>query len=359
MSRGLKSKREPEVDPIVAREGVDRERVELAASRSPLAGLVERRLEACDIRDDRPVLVAVSGGIDSTALLAIVAALARRREPRRLRPVVGHVDHALRSDSAADARAVETLANALEIPFKSTRLDWSSSNDGGVSSSAARDARWSALTRLAIDAGAAVVLAGHHADDQAETVLLRLARGTGLDGLAGIPEQRSLGSGCRVVRPLLAARRDAIAMLVETAGLPVRHDPTNDRRDRAREMIRHEVLPRLESIHPGAAGRIAAVAAEAQVMSPQPGLGPPPWRREIFEALEPGRIGTLVRDAAIGLEPAAASTTRAVWDGVVRMLLDGDPSPRRIRIAPGFDCTLRSGMTAFEHHDPASESVVE
>ena len=310
MSRGLKSKREPEVDPIVDREGVDRERVELAASRSPLAGLVERRLEACDIRDDRPVLVAVSGGIDSTALLAIVAALARRREPRRLRPVVGHVDHALRSDSAADARAVEMLANALEIPFKSTRLDWSSSKDGGVSSSAARDARWSALNRLAIDAGATVVLAGHHADDQAETVLLRLARGTGLDGLAGIPEQRSLGSGCRVVRPLLAARRDAIAMLVETAGLPVRHDPTNDRRDRAREMIRHEVLPRLESIHPGAAGRIAAVAAEAQMMSPQPGLGPPPWRREIFKALEPGRIGTLVRDAAIELEPAAASTPR-------------------------------------------------
>ncbi|MAB72597.1 MAG: tRNA lysidine(34) synthetase TilS [Planctomycetaceae bacterium] len=348
------SKFDPGVDPKI-----DRERVELVASRSPLAELVERRLEACGIRDDRPVLVAVSGGVDSTALLAIAAAIARRRRPRRMRPVVGHVDHALRSESSEDAIAVGDLAAALDLPFRSTRLDWSGAGVSAVSSSAARDARWLALVGLAIDAGAEAVLAAHHADDQAETVLLRLARGTGLDGLSGIPEQRTLGSGCRVVRPLLTARRDAIASLVETAGLPVRHDPTNDRRDRAREMIRHDVLPRLESIHPGAGGRIAAVATEARGVASIPGLGPPPWRREIFEAFAPSGVGALIRAAAIGLEPAAASTPRATWDGVVRMLLDDDPAPRRIRIAAGFDFTLGRGMATFEHRDAAPNATVE
>lgn len=358
MSKGLHSK----VDlPVAAGAGsrIDRDHVELAASRSPLADLVERRLEACGIRDDRPVLVAVSGGIDSTALLAIAAALARRRRPRRMRPVVGHVDHALRSGSAADAEAVGTLASALDVPFRSTRLVWSEPGSGGVSSAAARDARWEALCRLAVDVGAESILAGHHADDQAETVLLRLARGTGLDGLSGIPEQRSLGAGCRVVRPLLAARRDAITALVEATGLPVRHDPTNDRRDRAREMIRHDVLPRLESIHPGAAGRIAAVATEVRDMASIPPLGAPPWRRDIFPDLDPGRIGTLVRDAAIELQPVAASTPRSVWDDVVRMLLDGDPAPRRIRIAAGFDLVSARGMVAFERHDGAPDAAVE
>jgi len=162
-----------------------------------------------------------------------------------------------------------------------------------------------------------------------------------------------------VVRPLLAARRDAIVALVEATGLPVRHDPTNDRRDRAREMIRHDVLPRLESIHPGAAGRIAAVATEVRDMASIPPLGAPPWRRDIFPDLDPGRIGTLVRDAAIELQPVAASTPRSVWDDVVRMLLDGDPAPRRIRIAAGFDLVSARGMVAFERHDGAPDAAVE
>lgn len=354
MSEGAHPGVAPSVD-----SKIDRERVELVASRSPLAGVCERRLEACGIRDDRPVLLAVSGGVDSTAMLAIVAALSRRRHPRRLRPVVGHVDHALRSDSAADAVAVERLATGLDVPFVSTRLDWSESASEGVSSSAARDARWAALLRLAINAGATSILAAHHADDQAETVLLRLARGTGLDGLSGIPEQRMLGSGIRVVRPLLAARRGEIAALVETAGLPIRHDPTNDRRDRAREMIRHEVLPRLESIHAGAAGRIAAVATEAQGVASRPGLGPPPWRREIFGAFDPSGVNALIRTAAIRLEPAAASTSRTVWDGIVRVLLDDDPSPRRIHIAAGLDFVMGRGMVSLEPRDATRVSVVE
>ena len=333
---------------------IDRERVELAASRSSLTGLVDRRLEACGIRDGRAVLLAVSGGVDSTALLAIATAIHRRRRPVRIRPVVAHVDHGIRPDSTDDAIAVRALAEALDLPFRSTRLDWTGT--AAVSSSAARDARWNALVRLAAEADAATILAAHHADDQAETILLRLARGTGLDGLAGIPEQRELAPGCRVIRPLLAARRDSIATLVEAAGLPVRHDPTNDRRDRAREMIRHEILPRLESIHPGASGRIAAVATEVAGISSGPGLGPPPWRRAWFRTLDPNGIATLVREVAIRTDADAASTPRSVWDSAVRLLLDEDPSPRTLRITERLDLVLERGDVTLEVDASTSSS---
>ena len=300
------------------------------------------------------MLLAVSGGVDSTALLAIATAIHRRRRPVRIRPVVAHVDHGIRPDSTDDAIAVRALAEALDLPFRSTRLDWNGT--AAVSSSAARDARWNALVRLAAEADAATILAAHHADDQAETILLRLARGTGLDGLAGIPEQRELAPGCRVIRPLLAARRDSIATLVEAAGLPVRHDPTNDRRDRAREMIRHEILPRLESIHPGASGRIAAVATEVAGISSGPGLGPPPWRRAWFRTLDPNGIATLVREVAIRTDPDAASTPRSVWDSAVRLLLDEDPSPRTLRITERLDLVLERGDVTLEVDASTSSS---
>ncbi|MFB0987573.1 MAG: tRNA lysidine(34) synthetase TilS, partial [Phycisphaerales bacterium] len=223
----------------------------MAASRSPLADVLNRRLDYYGIRDSHPVLIAVSGGIDSTALLAVAAAITRRRSPIRIRPIVAHVDHALRAESADDAAAVADLADLLDLPFVQARIDWSMVD--GVnslpSSADARDQRWNALGSLAETAGADTVLAGHHGDDQAETVLLRLARGAGVDGISGIPEQRRLNENCQVIRPFLSCRRSAMAALIAETGIKIRHDPTNDRRDRAREMIRHEVLPRLESIH--------------------------------------------------------------------------------------------------------------
>jgi tRNA(Ile)-lysidine synthase len=317
----------------------DRSRIELAASRSPLADLLDRRLEHHGIRDAHPVLVAVSGGIDSTALLAVAAAISRRREPVRIRPIVAHIDHALRKESAADAAAVAKLASLLDLPCMQTRIDWSAVNGASSppSSADARDERWKALASMAEAAGATTVLAGHHGDDQAETVLLRLARGSGLDGLSGIPEQRMLNEVCQVIRPFLTSRRTAIAALVTETGIEIRHDPTNDRRDRAREMVRHEVLPRLESIHPGAAGRIAALAAESNDLAEIGGLMPPPWERAVFRFFDEPMVMTLLRGAVGRIDPMVAEVVRSQWRTAARMIVDLDPSPRRLRLTAGTE----------------------
>ncbi len=329
---------------------LDRSRIELVASRSSLAELLDRRLEHHGLHDACPVLVAVSGGVDSTALLAVAAAISRRRDPARIRPIVAHVDHALRPESADDATAVARLAEVLELPFMQVRIDWSAIESAGDSPSSAdaRDARWDALASMAETAGARVVLAGHHGDDQAETVLLRLARGVGLDGLSGIPEQRMLGDACQVIRPFLTSRRAELAALVEEAGIGFRHDPTNDRRDRAREMIRHEILPRLESIHPGAAGRIAALAAESNERPEAGGILPPPWDRGIFRSFDESMVMTLLRTAVSRVDPAVAEVARSQWRTAARMIIDPDPAPRRLRLTDRTELKVNKGLVDLE-----------
>jgi tRNA(Ile)-lysidine synthase len=208
------------------------------------------------------VLVACSGGADSTALAA--AAVARARD-LALRIVVGHVDHALRPDSQEDADRVEKLAAALEVPFRSVRL---ASLTGEVRAlgleAAAREARYVALAKLAREAACDRVATAHTRRDQAETILLRLGRGAGPGALAGIRRDRALASGVRLVRPLLGVPREATEALCERLGLPFSHDPHNSDPQRARARLRAvwpallEALgPRLEQALAGSA-RIAA-----------------------------------------------------------------------------------------------------
>lgn len=343
------------------RDAPDRSRIELAASRSPLADVLNRRLDYYGLRDSHPVLVAVSGGIDSTALLAVAAAITRRRSPIRICPIVAHVDHALRAESAADAAAVADLADRLDLPFVQVRIDWSMAEGASSppSSADARDQRWNALGSLAETAGADTVLAGHHGDDQAETVLLRLARGAGVDGISGIPEQRRLNENCQVIRPFLSCRRSAMAALIAETGIKIRHDPTNDRRDRAREMIRHEVLPRLESIHPGAAGRIAAMAAELKDRAESGGLMPPPWDRAIFRSFDEPMVMTLLRAAVGRTDPMVADVARSQWRTAARMIVDLDPSPRRLRLTAETELCVGKGTADLKVGLAGTEATVE
>ena len=136
------------------------------------------------------VLAAVSGGMDSTLLLL---ALTRLREEGRLPgPLrVAHVDHGVRPDSAANAQHVAELCDRLEVPCQIEHLRWSQSETPGED--ALRDARYAALEACARDVGARMLVTAHHADDNLETVLFRMLRGTGPRGLAGIPESRWLG----------------------------------------------------------------------------------------------------------------------------------------------------------------------
>ena len=343
---------------------IDAERLLLAASRSPLAARMAEGLERTGVVG-APMLVAVSGGPDSTALFLLALALKqRRRVPGVGRLVLGHVDHGLREESVEEARMVRSLAAATGIPFEHRRLTWS--EGASVSSEEARDARWDALHEMAIAHEATVILAGHHADDQAETALLRLARGTGLAGLAGIPEARSIDGRVTIVRPLLDVRRIEIESFIRGCGVPVIDDPSNRRMDRARGRVRGEVLPALEAIHPGAGGRIAATAREAielRTGSPISSSSVPSptlvrWRRiglmDGDEKVVAGRIRTMVASTPGVDRRRIDAVARTFWKSVAVAILDRERSPRTFDV-PGVG-TLQVRAQEIDFH-PGSASL--
>lgn len=178
--------------------------------------------------------VAVSGGPDSLALLLLAAAA----RPGQVSAAT--VDHALRPESAAEASAIAAVCADLGVRHATLRIDWPEAPDSNLQERA-RDARYSELARWAGDVGIDAIATGHHADDQAETLLMRLARGSGIAGLRGIQRSRPLDGGLLLVRPLLGWRRSELQAIVATAGLTAADDPSNrDRRfdrTRARQML--------------------------------------------------------------------------------------------------------------------------
>jgi len=229
------------------------------------------------------VLVAVSGGADSVALLHVLATLA---PAWGLRLHTLHVDHGLRADSARDAEFVRRLGERLGIPVDVATV---TVERRGSLEAAARAARYAALAACADRVGAARIALGHTADDQAETALMRVLQGAGLRGLAGIPPVRD-----RIIRPLIECRRADLIAELRQAGLEWVEDPSNQDPKFLRNRIRHELLPLLaESYNPGIADALARVAA---------------LTREAVNALE--------RTAAVELERLAA-----VGDGAVTLPL--------------------------------------
>lgn len=193
------------------------------------------------------VVVGVSGGPDSVALLAAMRELAGDRR-RAYRLTVAHLHHGLRRAADEDAEFVAELARRWDLPCLMERADAAelAGSQGQGIEQAARMLRYDFLRRAAENVGAALVAVGHHADDNVETVLHRVVRGTHLRGLAGIPATRPLGgSDIRLIRPLLWARRELIERFIARAGLDTRDDETNVDTGFARNFIRHELLPLL------------------------------------------------------------------------------------------------------------------
>jgi len=178
-----------------------------------------------------PVLAAVSGGGDSVAMLV---ALARRGQPT----TVCHVDHGVRPGSGRDARWVEGLCQRLGVAVHTRRLPGVRADEASL-----RSARYAALARVANELGIGTVATGHTLDDQAETVVLRLLRGTGLVGLGGIPPARTLAPGLRVVRPLLQIRRAVLREWLGAHGESWLDDPTNVDGTYLRSRVRAAGLP--------------------------------------------------------------------------------------------------------------------
>jgi tRNA(Ile)-lysidine synthase len=218
---------------------------------------------AAFFRDDAPlargegVVVAFSGGPDSTALLWGMSRLAAERGYRL---AAAHLDHALDPGSAARAAAAARLAARIGVPLIAARREATFPAGPAESAEAAgRRARYAFLERTRRELGARWIATAHHRDDQAETVLLRLLFGSGVEGLAGVRPVHGA-----VVRPLLALPRAALLAALAAAGLAAVDDPTN--RDLAvpRNRVRHRLLPALAAYDPEIAGRLARLAARAR-----------------------------------------------------------------------------------------------
>ena len=207
-----------------------------------------------------PGVVAVSGGADSVAMLR---ALAAECPPGGL--VVAHLNHQLRGP-AGDSDAAFVAGLLPNLPHRVESIDVRALAGGDNLEATARRVRYDFLARVARSTGAGWVATGHTLDDQAETVLHRLVRGSGLRGLRGIAAARELVAGVRLVRPLLTVSRGEVIAYLRAIGQEWREDETNRDPAFTRNRIRHELLPLLRTFNPAIAdvlGRLAAQADEA------------------------------------------------------------------------------------------------
>jgi tRNA(Ile)-lysidine synthase len=253
-------------------------------------------------RGDR-VLCAVSGGPDSLALLH---ALWELRERLDLTLAVATVDHGLRPEARAEAELVAARARDLDVEWRLLAVDVRAARASSSSSSSswqdvARRLRLAALEAHARAIGAQKIALGHQADDQEETILFRILRGTGVRGLAGIPYRRGM-----LVRPLLDLGRAQILTYLRRRSIPFVEDPSNRDARFARARLRHQILPALRAENPRLGEALRALGADAARLTSGAAVpeaaqdGPPLSRRAaaVVERLRRARGGTRRVDVA-------------------------------------------------------------
>lgn len=224
-------------------------------TRAALPSIVRKALAGeCAVEQGERILVAVSGGPDSMALLDVVARLGR--------DVIAHgVDHGLRPEAAGELDLAEAHATQVGVPFRRTRVKVPK---GGNLQARAREARWSALCRAATTDRATIVATAHHAEDRAETVLIRLLHGAGPRGLAVLPPRArppiTTKSAVALVRPLLRAKKADIEAYLTRHGVPFVQDPSNADPRYLRSRVRHELMPLLVALSPGIVHHLGALA---------------------------------------------------------------------------------------------------
>jgi len=264
------------------------------------------------------IAVAVSGGADSVALSLLLRDLA----PQIGAAVAGliHVNHGLRgADADADESFCRALATRLELPFDVHRADVAElARTRHVSiEAAARLARYDWFPAAAARLGATLVATGHTADDQAETVLLRLLRGSGARGVSGIRIKRGM-----YVRPLLHCRRHALRAWLQEMGEGWREDASNADTSVPRNRLRHEVMPLLEALAPGgvrALARHAALAADDEA-----------YLTSVAEKTTSGVVSS-GNDTRVGISDLDAPP--AIARRIIRILAE--------RVAPGRTLSLK------------------
>ena len=298
----------------------------MGASRDPVGDL----LAHADLTGiEAPVVVGCSGGADSLALLAVAARAG-------LDPVAVHVDHRLRPGSERETEVVAAAAATFGTRWQGVAVDVGA---GPNLEARARDARYHALTAAADDAAAHWVLVAHTADDQAETVLLHVLRGSASTGLAGMRTRRG-----RVARPLLGVRREETRAVCDALGLVVVDDPMNEDPAFRRAALRHAVLPQLAALAqrdlvPVLARQAAVLGAESDFLD------------ELARAAWPGD-GPPVATALAALAPVLASRAVRQWVGppppsqseVARVLAVARGEHRGAQLAGGREVRRSAGV---------------
>lgn len=261
----------------------------MARSHPPSVITQARRalLDECGVARGARVLIAVSGGMDSMCLLHVLSHL---RKPLGLALFAHGVDHGLRAEARAELDVAQRLAGQLEVEFTRSEIALGA---GGNLQERAREARYAALEEAAEHCGASVIATAHHADDRAETVVLRLLRGAGPTGLGVLPAR----AGGRI-RPLIRVRRAEIGRHVKRHCIEFCEDPSNRDRRFLRSQVRHELMPLLERMSPGVVGHLNALAdallVEASGDAAAPALGRAQLQA-LRAALRSGAVGARVR----------------------------------------------------------------
>ena len=230
------------------------------ASASPLVETVEINLDRIAPGwDDAPIAIALSGGPDSTALFLVADQVCRRRG---VSLQVFHVNHGLRAEAEAEAVQIEGLCRLRGRPC--TILRWTDEKPATGMHRAARDARYDLMATACRSIGVTTLLVAHHLEDQAETVLHRIARDTGPDGLAGMAPLTHL-HGIRLVRPLLPVSKATLEAYIAAAEVPVLRDPSNQDRRFARARLRDMAAPLAAAgVTAARLGRLASLMGRAR-----------------------------------------------------------------------------------------------
>jgi tRNA(Ile)-lysidine synthase len=343
-------------------------------------GLEQRllaRARAAGFQPGDRLVVGFSGGRDS---LALAAALRRVASTIDVEPQLVHVDHRLREASGEEARRAVALAHALGLDCEVVALEaWPERVLSGTGwEEAARDARYQALGDVGRELRARAVATAHHEHDQAETVVLHLLRGAGLHGAGGMAERTRLPSAPHDIspqmtepwlwRPLLRESRSEIERYTASLGLEPVEDPSNQDLGPRRNRVRHEILPRLEALAPGAVGalaRFAALAADDDQLLEEIAA------EALVEAVDPG--GRLVSDRLRVQAPALQRRMVRQWlraqagpfelsaertEAVVAKAVAGSGA-REVEVGEGWTVRCERGMLRAERRQGEDRGRVE
>lgn len=309
-------------------------------------GLSQSLRTSCGVQPGWRLVVAVSGGADSVALLHAVAAISVRKECR-FDPHIAHVQHHLRPEAEREATFVEQLAASLKLPFH--RRDITPADATGNLEANARHQRYAALLEVAREVDAEAVVTAHHADDQLETILMRLIRGSSLRGLSGMSVRRRFAERW-LLRPMLAVDHAAAVSFLRDIGQSWCEDASNAVLNRQRNRLRAEVLPVLRDMRADAAikaGESAQLAGQAANIVEHllrrtanrcvMGAGPHERRIERLTAqrLPDAMLSMLLRDQCLAMGCPADQLTSRQMATMVRTVRDQRGDERRFELAGG------------------------